>query len=188
MTASTMMKVFASSESTEWYTPRPYVDAAREVMGSIDCDPASDDIPQQVVKAAVYYTKETNGLTKRWEGNVWLNPPYGFDGKRGNQSRWGQRLIEQYQAGITKQAVLLVNAKTSERWFQPLYAYPICFTHHRIHFYNPGRLSGQPSVGSALVYLGPNVERFVQVFRQFGRVVRTVDIPTAGLWAHGGAL
>ena len=172
-----------SSESTEWYTPKPYVDAARLVMGSIDCDPASNDLANQIVRASVYYTKETNGFDKRWEGNVWLNPPYGIDGKRSNQSRWTQRLIEQYQAGITRQAVLLVNSKTSERWFQPLYEYPICFTDHRIRFYSPGRAE-QPTTGNALVYLGPSVDTFVQVFRQFGRIVRTIDVPeTATLWS-----
>src|SRR5438876_2591321 len=134
--ASVMMSVLMSSASTEWYTPAPYVNAARDVMGGIDCDPASNDTANKVVRATVYYTKQTDGFNKRWNGRVWLNPPYGFHSKKGNQSRWNQKLIEQYQAGITSQAVLLVNAKTSEKWFQPLYDYPICFTNHRIRFYN----------------------------------------------------
>src|SRR6266700_2089374 len=90
-----------TSNSTEWYTPRKYVDAAREVMGSIDCDPASNDLANEIVQAKTYYTKETDGYNKRWHGNVWLNPPYGFDGKQPNQSRWSQRLMEYYHAGIT---------------------------------------------------------------------------------------
>jgi hypothetical protein len=33
--------------------------------------------PQETVRAAAYFTKEDDGLTKEWNGNVWLNPPYG---------------------------------------------------------------------------------------------------------------
>jgi hypothetical protein len=186
MDASSMMTALMSSASTEWYTPKPYIEAARDVMGSIDCDPASNAIANLTVKAAVYYTKETNGFDKLWHGNVWLNPPYGFDSKKGNQSRWSQKLIELYQAGITKQAVLLVNAKTSEKWFQPLYDYPICFTNHRIRFYNAEVDAGQPTIGTALVYLGPNEQKFAQVFSQFGRVVRAYDKPVVEtLWKVG---
>src|SRR5436305_14747545 len=131
------IKALLSSESTEWYTPARYVNAAREVMGGIDTDPASNDMANRLVKATTYYTKETNGYDKPWHGRVWLNPPYGHDDKKGNQSRWSQRLTEQYQAGITTQSVLLVNAMTERKWIKPLYQFPICFTDHRIRFYNP---------------------------------------------------
>jgi len=31
--------------------------------------------------------------------------------------------------------------------------------------------------GTAFVYLGPDVARFVQVFRKFGRVLQAIDDP-----------
>ena len=37
--------------SPRWHTPAEYIEAAREVMGSIDLDPASCHIAQQAVKA-----------------------------------------------------------------------------------------------------------------------------------------
>src|SRR5258708_34791919 len=126
-----------SCKSIEYYTPKEYIEAARQVMGSIDIDPASNEMANQVVRATKYYTKETNGLTKPWPGNVWLNPPYGKEGNRANQATWSQKLIEQYQAGITKQAVLLVNAATETRWFQVLLGYPVSFPASRINFYTP---------------------------------------------------
>jgi DNA N-6-adenine-methyltransferase (Dam) len=63
--------------SNEHYTPKQYLDAAREVLGSIDIDPASCAEANQVVNAAVFFTADDDGLTKEWNGNVWLNPPYG---------------------------------------------------------------------------------------------------------------
>lgn len=55
-------------------------------------------------------------------------------GGKSNQDIWATRLIEQYQIGNVTEAILLVNANTGDRWFQKLWAYPICFVDHRIHF------------------------------------------------------
>jgi hypothetical protein len=62
----------------ECYTPVKFLDAAREVLGGFDLDPASSDMAQRVVKAAHYFTEATNGLVQEWRArSVWLNPPYG---------------------------------------------------------------------------------------------------------------
>jgi hypothetical protein len=59
-----------------WYTPAEYVDLARSVLGQIDVDPASNALAQKTIRAATFYTKDDDGLTKPWKGKVWLNPPY----------------------------------------------------------------------------------------------------------------
>jgi hypothetical protein len=162
-----------SSESNEWYTPKAYIDAVHAVLGAIDVDPASNAEANKLVQAAAFYDVLTDGLVRDWRGKVFLNPPYGRDGIS-NQERWSLRLIEQYQAGITTEAILLVNAVTDRTWFQALWDFPICFTHHRIPFYKPGGSPGaQPVCGSAFVYLGANHIQFARVFRQFGAVVLT---------------
>ena len=45
------------------YTPE-YIEAARIVLGSIDLDPASSDIANQLVRAKKYYTIADNGLNQ----------------------------------------------------------------------------------------------------------------------------
>ena len=58
------------------YTPAKEVEAAREVLGTIDLDPASNPQAQETVKAEKFFTEDDDGLSKEWDGNVWLNPPY----------------------------------------------------------------------------------------------------------------
>ncbi len=159
-----------SSASNEWYTPAEYVNAAREVMGAIDLDPASNPLANETVQAARYYTQEDDGLAQTWYGRVFLNPPYGVTEGESNAGVWARKLITDYQNGHVSEAVLLVNANTERKWFAQLWDFPICFTNHRIQFYTPDGVGAQPVDGNALVYLGPNPERFVSVFSRFGDV------------------
>jgi hypothetical protein len=62
----------------ESYTPAKYIESARQVLGQIDLDPASNELAQQVVKAAQWYGEADNGLLKDWHGTVFLNPPYSW--------------------------------------------------------------------------------------------------------------
>ncbi len=170
------------SKSYEWYTPAKYPHAAHELMGAIDLDPASSALANTIIQAKTYYDEETNGLDKPWSGRVWLNPPYCRTGHVSNQELWTCRLIAQYEASITTQAVLLVNASTDTAWFQRLWNYPICFTDHRINFWSVNNQQGGPTHGSAFVYFGPHVDRFTSIFRRFGVVVCRVSPLEPTLW------
>jgi hypothetical protein len=163
-----------SSKNNEWYTPAKYVEAARQLMGWIDCDPASCAEANEVIQATVYYDNSTNGLDKDWIGCVWLNPPYGYTNGKSNQELWSSKLIERYAdgQGVTTEAVLLVNAAVDTRWFQRLLAYPVCLTLGRINFSTPEPVANGSTHGSAFVYFGSQNKRFVEIFRQFGEVVR----------------
>lgn len=149
-----------NSGNNEWYTPADYIEAAREVMGGIDIDPASNDIAQETVKAAVYYTAETNGLDKEWRGNVWMNPPYASDliGK----------FIDKLVAELPniEQAIVLVNNATETEWFGKLIsrANAVCFPRSRVKFYMPDGKTGAPLQGQAVIYFGEHKERFAEVF------------------------
>lgn len=161
-----------TSKSNEWFTPSKYVEAARLLMGTIDLDPASCEEANETVKATRYYTQEENGLLQEWPGTVWLNPPYGRDEAGSNQDVWSRRLIDHYRAGVTTEAVLLVNASVDTKWFQRLFEFPVCFPDHRINFYSPDSSLSGSTHGSALVYFGPQVDRFFEIFSEFGTVVK----------------
>ena len=60
-------------ENDEWYTP---VEIIRS-LGDFDLDPASSKEAFRLNQSAKkIYTAKDNGLVQKWEGRVWLNPPY----------------------------------------------------------------------------------------------------------------
>lgn len=74
-----------SSQSVEHFTPHAVVEAARELMGGIDMDPASCAAANKYIRAAVFYSRRRNGLKHRpWYGRVFLNPPGGLCDAVGN--------------------------------------------------------------------------------------------------------
>lgn len=173
-----------SQASGEWYTPYPYIEAARKVMGSIELDPASSEAANLRVNAERIFTMEDNGLLQKWYANtLWLNAP-GIKSGSG-QAKWQAHLITEYKAGRTKEAIMCVfNASGTETaWFQTLLGnYPLCLTNHRIKFIpEVGRYAdtskNQPLHGNAFAYFGSNATRFTEVFRQFGKVIPAWEVP-----------
>lgn len=161
-----------SSATNEWFTPVKYIEAARATMGGIDLDPASCTAANWNVQARQYFTSQEDSLPMSWYGRVWLNPPYGKTDSKSNQAIWSAKLVSEHCAGRVVQAVLLVNAQTAEKWFQPLWAFDICFTDHRIKFLSLGGKKSQPTHGNAFVYFGANRDEFYEYFHQFGHIVR----------------
>lgn len=166
------------NSSYEWYTPARYVEAAREVMGSIDLDPASCEFANRSVKAKDYFTKETNGLERLWWGKVWLNPPFHRSqtpGKKTNQGLWIQKLTHQYEYGFVEEAILLTTCRPDTSWFHALWNYTICFCDHKVGFYLPeeGQILQEHSHahGTLFVYLGSSEPRFIEVFSKFGPII-----------------
>ena len=154
----------------EWYTPVEYVEAAREVMGEIDCDPASSKIANKTVQAKVFFSKEQDGLGKDWVGNVWMNPPYA----QPLVDRFSEVMTWKFENGEVKQACILVNNATETEWFQRMLkqASAVCFITGRIHFIDPeGKPSGAPLQGQCVLYLGKAVGKFGKEFGKFGKVL-----------------
>lgn len=160
-----------SSESPEWYTPARYLDAAREVLGGIDLDPASCASANEVVKADRYFTANGDALNEPWVGTVFLNPPYGKSAPK-SCALFIPKLIEEYEAGRTTAAITLTSAHGTETaWFRLLWDHVLCFTDHRVPYWTDGGEEVGPTFGSAFAYLGQQPDLFAERFSEFGVIV-----------------
>lgn len=114
--------VIFSSESEEWSTPQDLFDSLNAHF-NFTLDPCAT--PQNA-KCAKYYTKDTDGLSQNWKGNVvFCNPPYG----RTNTGVWIRKCFyESLKPNTT--VVALVPARTDTKWF---HAY--CIRYADIFFY-----------------------------------------------------
>lgn len=156
------------SGDNEWYTPAKYVEMAREVMGSIDVDPASNATAQAVVGAKVHHTVESNGLDKDWHGKVWMNPPY----SNPEIQNFVEHLLVQISKGNVTEAIVLTNNSADTAWHHDLQAAcaRLCLTKGRIRFESPTRASNSPAMGQSFFYFGDNPEIFRDVFSDIGTV------------------
>ena len=155
-----------NSGNNEWYTPPEYIDAASEVMGAIDLDPASSHKANEIVGAIKYYTAEDDGLKQEWFGRIWMNPPYATE----LITKFCEKMARYYTDGKVTEAIILVNNATETNWFNILIeqASAVVFPKSRIKFYMTDGTMGQPLQGQAIIYLGGNAEVFLGVFRRFG--------------------
>jgi ParB family chromosome partitioning protein len=164
-----------NSGQNEWYTPPEFIESARNVFsGKIDCDPASCEIANATVQALVYYTKEDDGLSQKWRGNVWMNPPYA----QPLISQFSDAVADKYLAKEIKSAIVLVNNATETAWFQRMVesSTAICFPKARIKFMDPqGNRTGAPLQGQAILYMGSKANKFVLEFCKYGFCVLTTE-------------
>ena len=161
--------VAQNSGNNEWYTPAPFIEAARAVLGGFDLDPASSKIANRTVKADHIFTAEDDGLKQDWPvGRIWMNPPYA-------QPLMGQ-FADKFASEVRRgsEGVVLVNNATETAWFQTIAAEcsAICFPKTRIRFLDPEGNPGAPLQGQAIIYCGPSPESFEDAFAGFGLVVR----------------
>ncbi len=159
-----------NSGENEWYTPGEIIEAARATMGGIDTDPASCAHANETVRAGTYYSIDDDGLTKRWPGRVWMNPPYG----RGVIGTFINAFCSRFEDAEFEQAIVLVNNGTETQWFQKMlnHAAAICLVAGRVKFYTAGGKHDGPLQGQIALYFGPDVEAFTLHFGPLGRVLR----------------
>ena len=155
---------FNRNGTTEYFTPREFVDAARRVFGgTIDLDPASSALANETVKAEKFFSKDDDGLAQEWHGNIWLNPPY--------TNGVIQKFVSKLLASNFTSAIVLVDAATDTKWFGHLAdaCAGIVFTSGRVNCLPHGKKnSSNPTRGSAIFYIGDNAEKFFAEFEQFG--------------------
>ena len=153
----------------EWYTPALYIEKARRVLGEIDLDPASCDAAQATVKATSFYTVEDDGLSQKWFGRVWLNPPYA--GKL--VAEFAEKMVASWNAGDLNAAFMLTNAYTETSWWHALAeaSSAICFTRGRIKFESPHGEKCAPTNGQSFFYFGDELELLREEFSDLGMIM-----------------
>lgn len=157
----------ASTGENEWYTPSEIIEAARSVMGSIDLDPASCKAAQKTVRAGKFFSISDDGLSKKWSGNVWLNPPYSKDCIK----LFSDKVVQEKEN--FNQAVVLVNNATETEWFQSMaiHANGLCFPKGRIQFTDKtGQKKNSPVQGQCFIYFGKKKKAFQKVFSAIGLI------------------
>lgn len=158
-----------NSGENEWYTPLYIIERARKAMGAIDCDPASNALANKNVKADVFYTAQQDGLTKKWRGRVWLNPPY----SNPLCSQFCESVTSRFLNQEIEQACVLVNNATETEWFSKMHSASsaVCFLDGRVKYLDKtGTPANTPLQGQAVLYFGKRVVSFCAAFSNAGRV------------------
>jgi hypothetical protein len=169
---------------------------AKDVLGHIELDPASDAFANTVVGAARFYTRQDDVLSQPWEAKtVYLNPPGGRLRNQSQQKLFYWKLVQEWQQGRVGSAVFLAFsielAQTSQVDCSPGMAFPthfpFCVPSRRIRFCleEGGKLIKKegPTHANMIVYLPPDLRRerqcdwFAGVFSELGAVTIPARIP-----------
>lgn len=171
----------AVGATDEWLTP-PAILAA---LGPFDLDPCAP-VARPWPTAARHFSVDENGLLLRWQGRVWLNPPYGPA-----ISRWMARMAE-HGCGTA-----LVFARTETEWFFSSVwraATALLFLGGRLNFHLPDgtrslRNAGGPSVliaygrGDADRLAAAELDGAFVPLAGAGRLIAVLE-PVAATWAE----
>ena len=123
-----------TSKTNEWATPQAFFDELDKEF-NFTLDPCAT--PQNA-KCARYFTKEIDGLSQSWRGEiVFCNPPYGRD-----LSKWVAKAYTETLSGATL-VVMLIPARTDTSYF-----HDYIYKKHEVRFIR-GRLHFNESKGAA---------------------------------------
>ena len=147
--------------SDEWYTPKEVLEA----LGKFDLDPCAPVHPLWRT-AEVMYDKNIDGLSQKWKGRVWLNPPYSRPlielfvrrlAEHGN----GRALLHTRRASQTGPDLIVEQATG------------LTVLRHRIRFYRPdGSRGDSPGCGSILIAFGEENARVLRECAIEGKYVQ----------------
>lgn len=130
--------VMFSSNTDLWSTPQNFFDRYN-LVHSFDLDVCAT---AENAKCASYFSIETDGLSKKWYGSVWMNPPYGRE-----ISKWIEKAYLSVINGDCEKVVCLLPARTDTKWFHDYcLAGKMEFIKGRLKFGNATNSAPFPSV------------------------------------------
>ena len=154
--------------------PEEIINAATEVMGSIDFDPCSTPIINQYIGAKEILVANSRNPNTEWAGNTWLFPPYE---SRTGRLTWLRKAYEEYRLHRCSQLMILAVGRPSDSHIQSLLSQAgssICFFKQLTAFRNDHTGEVIPYLKSKsfiLSYQGVYKEAFRKEFSRFGAVV-----------------
>lgn len=150
----------------DFYTHRRLIEPARHTMGVINLDPASCREANEIVQAERFFNAAENGLLQEWQGNVWLNPPFGL------WAGWTAKALSEWRSGRVSQMCLLLSTRSlTDKGVHPLVTEcdALMVSYGRIPFWGP-KATPSPDDGHVVMYFGPKVREFADAYRQVGTV------------------
>lgn len=89
----------------------------------------------------------------------------------------GRRNETFVSAGNVEQAIILCLGMTNNPWFHPLLDFLLCIPNKaHIHFLRPDGTTSTFGFPLAFIYLGHNEQKFIEVFSQYGKMVRAIRL------------
>jgi len=157
------------ADDNEYATPPEIWRPLARAVDGFDTDPASG--AESVPIASTRYTKDDDGLSKAWDGSVWLNPPWSSTGDGSEKVRWLRKARNEANRDAVDVVLVLLPADTSAHWFHDhmLEADALCLV-------GPGRIafegeSRNPSFALAVAAFGLVDEGLVAALEELGAVI-----------------
>ncbi|MFB2876878.1 hypothetical protein [Floridanema aerugineum] len=178
------------SNSNEHFTPDWLLDAVREVLGSIDLDPASCEEANKRVNAQMFYDADSCGvgaLGLDWDSrevneagqlvvkpaNVFCNPPGGKVANKSQIKLFWNKLIEQVEKGNIRHALFLAFSvealqSTQKKTDKAMLDFPGCMFKDRVAYVQPGgSIAKSPPHSSSIIYIPGTFDATDRFFRVF---------------------
>lgn len=110
------MKDYTQKHSKEtysdiWLTPKWLFDKLNKEF-KFDLDPATEQ--NNPLGTQHFFTEQDNSLTKEWNGNVFINPPYS------NIETWIKKSLDEWNRDRYRDIVMLIPARTDTKYFHNL--------------------------------------------------------------------
>ena len=167
----TLLNGHEQDESDNDYATPPEIwRPLSKAVGGFDVDPASGAEPTPI--APTRYTKSDDGLSKAWEGAVFVNPPWSTNGDGNAKQQWLRKALNEANRPEVDVVLVVIPADTDRQWFQThvFAATAVCFV-------GPGRIpflgeNRNPSFSLAIAAFGRVDDNLADALSELGTVVR----------------
>ena len=141
-----------TSTHQAWETPATLLEALALVFGRFDLDPSAERKSRSHVHARLNFTHEDDGLTRPWQGVVFVHPPYGR-----TLGLWVAKARREVEEGRAQTVVALLPARPDTAYWHEHVAgrAVVYFLRGRLRFSDGEQAAPFPS---ALVVYGATPE------------------------------